>query len=1215
MAKKKNRNKKKNRECIPTGIFSFMLLSFFLSGLSGLIYEILWTRMMVKIIGSAPFAVSIILTVFMGGLGLGSYLASHIIDRFKEPLALVRLYGALELLIGAYAVLVPLLIMAFKPLQIILYNALYTHFIMYNLFTFIICALILGVPIICMGATLPILCRFYVARLSHLGTNVGRMYGLNNIGAAVGALLCGFWLISLWGIWGTLTFAVGINVAIGLVCLKLSNKVRLPDAVKDLKTPDSDKKSYDNQAANSSPVSLFERNAALVIFAVSGFCAMAVEVIWTRLLGLIVGPTTYSFTIVLVTFIIGLACGNLIFGYLADRIKNCLWLLLISQIAAALLVLGISQVLGNSQFFFAKLIFHFKDQFALLSVFKASVLFMFILLPTVCFGAGFPLVGKLYTRSVNEVGQSIGFAYMLNTVGSLLGPFCAGFVLIPLVGKEVSIRVVVGLQLATVLAIAGVLLWKSRKDVFRFGILAAPLLAGLVLCMYYPSWNHSQLAMGKYYRFDQTKVALSHTGWLESLVRGPSILERIEKGKLVYYGDGIGGFTTVVKYANALGTTKYCMANSGKPDATSHGDMGTQTISAHFPMLFHKNPKTVMVVGLASGVTAGEVLWYPAEKLDLLEINDQVVAASSFFEPWNNHVLSDPRTRLIIQDARAHLELTEQSYDVIISEPSNPWMAGLASLFTHDYFELVKDRLTDEGIFVQWMQAYQMDWETFAMVGRTFAHVFPHSLLINTEPAAGEADYLLVGFKGKDRLNLKYADLKRSYARESKNVTLTDPRLLYRMIVSENLPMLFGPGNIHSDSRPHLEFSAPKLMYDNNPKKQIYRNIHDKRWTSLSADTKNIIQQIESDTASQIDFASFALSINCLSGGMVDLTHATASQKERIFKLMEGYCIENEVDYSVFENEELEKYCLSLQIDLLQNKIDLLPDKELSYSYLGTLYNLAGRLSEASMYYEKALQINPYSATIHNNCGVVLTKQKRYNEAISHYREALRLDHEYRKARNNLEYTLAQQGTQDSPINPYTESLPENPGQAEDHYKVGLALANQNRLDEAIGKFSEALRINPSYVEAYCDLGVALSKQGRLDEAIYNYSKAVHINPEYSEAHFKLGIVLAHQGRLDEAIHHYAETVRINPNYKEAYNDLGVALTRQGRLNDAIRNFSQALHLNAGYADAHNNLGIALARKGKLEEAEAHFREALRIKPDYKGARRNLRRTIALREK
>jgi len=1115
-----------------------VLTCFFLSGFSGLIYEILWTRMMVKIIGSAPFAVSIILSIFMGGLGLGSYLAGRIIDRVKQPLALVKLYGLLELLIGVYALLVPPLLAAFKPLQTILYNGLYDQFMVYNLVTFMISAVILGLPVICMGATLPILCRFYVASLTHLGTHTGRLYGLNTIGAALGSLVCGFWLISLWGVPGTLAAAVAVNFMIGLACLALSRKarLRLTDKVTGAAGPETDIPI--KQVINQESAGAFERKAALVIFGVSGFCAMASEVIWTRLLGLIAGPTTYSFTIVLVTFITGLALGSLIFGYLADRVKNCFRLLLYTQIAAALLVLGVSQLMGGSQLFFAKLIFTFKDQFALQSFLKAAFLFGFMILPTVCFGACFPLVGKITTRSVTRVGRSIGLAYMLNTVGALLGPFCAGFVLIPLVGKESGLSLVVGLQLVTCLLTAGILLGKNKQSPWQFSWMATPVLAGLVLCLYYPIFNHGQLASGKYHRFETIRTELTASGWLESLFQGSQILAPSETAELVYYGDGIGGFTTVTKSADALGTYKYSLANSGKPDASSRGDMTTQTLLAHFPMLFQKNPKMVMVVGLASGVTAGEVLCYPVEKLDILEINDQVVEASNFFRPWNNHVLSDPRTRLILQDARAHLQLTAQSYDVIISEPSNPWMAGLAALFTRDFFALVKDRLTDEGVFVQWMHAYQMDWETFALVGRTFAGVFPNSLLLVTDPSGRGNDYLLVGFKAQERLNPAYAEPKRAHVQKSKNVILKDPRLLYRMIVSQNLPKLFGQGEIHTDNRPRLEFIAPKLMYSYGLQSQIYQRIHSQRWSSLPRDSINIIRQVAENTESQVDFAAYALSVHSPFMGMMNPAQASVQQKKRFFELMENYCVDNEVDYSIFDDKELEQRCLATQMDVIVNKMDRLPDPRLSYGYLGNLYTLKGLPDEAQHYYAKASQMGPLSAPMHHNLGVALVVQGRVDEGIQHFSEAMRVDPGYVKSYLRLGYVLAEQGRLDEAIGHYNTALRLNPDLSEAHYWLGLALARRNRLDEAINHFSAALQLDPSFADAHNDLGVALSRQNRLDEAIQHFNRALRLNPNFAGAHNNLGIALARSRKLEDAEDHFKEALRINPGFAGARNNL-----------------------------------------------------------------------------
>jgi spermidine synthase len=245
------------------------------------------------------------------------------------------------------------------------------------------------------------------------------------------------------------------------------------------------------------------------------------------------------------------------------------------------------------------------------------------------------------------------------------------------------------------------------------------------------------------------------------------------------------------------------MVNSGKVDASTRGDMKTQTLSAHLPMLFHRDAKTVMVLGLASGVTAGEVLHYPVERLDVLEINQEVVRASDIFIPWNNNVLSDPRTNLIVQDGRAHLQLTDRKYDVIISEPSNPWMAGLAALFTYDFFALARERLNEDGIFVQFIHSYQMDWPTFSLVGRTFAKVFPNSLLILADPSGIGSDYFLVGFRGKGKLVPENAERNFPYVRKSENVTLLNLKLLYRLVMSEDLRRLLIPTADHGLSSPH----------------------------------------------------------------------------------------------------------------------------------------------------------------------------------------------------------------------------------------------------------------------------------------------------------------------------------------------------------------------------------------------------------------------------
>ncbi|MFO7569174.1 MAG: fused MFS/spermidine synthase, partial [Smithellaceae bacterium] len=731
-----------------------VLVCFFLSGMTALIYQIVWMRFISRVVGGAPFAVSTILVVFMGGLGLGSYLAGRVADRIAGH-RLISTYGFLELVIGLYALFVPLLLWVLKVFYASFYDHLFEYTLFYNLLIFAGTLLVLCVPAVCMGATLPILCRFYVGHLDELGTNSGRLYGLNTIGAAAGSLLCGFWLIASLGVWGAMILAIVLNVGIGLVCIQAGYKQKPLPAAPVQPAPRKKDASPAIIAPEGLPSS--QGTGALIIFAVSGFCAMSYEVLWTKLLGLIIGPTTYSFTIVIVTFIVGLAIGNLVFGVLADRVRHVFRLLVITQVLAAVFALGASQLMGTSQLFFAKLLFDFSGSFGLQSLIKGLSLFGFMILPTFFLGAAFPLTVKIYTRSLDRVGRSIGEAYATNTLGAVTGSFCAGFILIPFLGKELSLSLVAGLQMAVPL-IVGLIVWPGPdRAPWARSAMAATLVASVALCFALPSWNRLALATGKYHRFEEMRVAEileNGPGLMTSLFRGAKILAALETGTLVYYGDGIGGFTTVLKYPGPFGDEEYSLANSGKMDASSRGDMKTQTLLAHFPMLFSQNSKNVMVLGLASGITAGEVLHYPVDRVDVIDINDRVFEAAHFFDPWNNGVLDSPKTRLILQDGIAHLTLTRNTYDVIISEPSNPWMAGMASLFTHDFFTLAKDRLSDHGIYVQWFHCYQMDWNTFALVGRTFADVFPNALLVTAEPAGLGRDYLFVGFKGEKGLDM-----------------------------------------------------------------------------------------------------------------------------------------------------------------------------------------------------------------------------------------------------------------------------------------------------------------------------------------------------------------------------------------------------------------------------------------------------------------------------
>jgi spermidine synthase len=976
-------------------------------------------------------------------------------------------------------------------------------------------------------------------------------------------------------VYGTLGLAVFLNGVVGVASITASYKVKPLTEQREFVTPS---KETAKETADK-PVYRGETAAALIIFAVGGFCAMAYEVIWTRLLGLIIGPITYSFTIVLVTFITALALGSMVFGRVADSAKRPVNILIYTQVLAGFFALFVSHILGNSQFFFAKLIYQFQGSFGLLYLLKAVILFLFMFLPVFLLGAKMPLVGKIYTRSLSKVGGSIGFAYAINTAGAVLGSFCAGFVLIPFFGREDGLRLVTGIQILTPLVLGCYLQLANRAAAGgvqrKVGLVPIGAMAGLgfVLCVYFPSWNRTALAMGRYHRMDEISEDIRGTGWVEALLRGPQILDRWEPGKVVYYGDGIGGFVSVLQREDAFGNIIYSLLISGKADASSRVDMPTQTLAAHLPMIFHKNPRSVMVLGLASGISAGEVLCYPIERLDILEISDEVVGASRFFEQWNNKVLSDPRTKLIIQDGRAHLQLTNRTYDVISSEPSNPWMRGLAALFTRDFFALAKERLNEDGIFMQFIHSYQMDWPTFSMVVRTFADVFPNSVLMRTRPG----DYQMIGFKGEG--GLEYANVERNlqFAQRSRNVRLPTPKLFYRFVVTEDLAKLCGKGPVNSDAYPKLEFAAPKTMYRDDP--SIEANIYSN--ARFRPQTEKLAMETFTDVDMQINFVEFSLSVNFLSPSMIDLPQATDEQKERYYRLMETYCASNPVDFSIFKDKELVRRCREVQIEALKSRIDTLPNKLLSYSYLAGLLKDEGRLDEAISYYSDALQIEPDNTAANFYTGQALAEQGKFAEAVGYLEKALKA----------------------------------KPCSADIHGYLAYTLVQLGRLDEAVDHFTEAIRIKPDSAETFSDFGLALAKQGRFVRAVRCFHKAIEIDPKFADAYSNLGYVLTQQGEFADAMGYYNKALQIEPNSPTAHNNLAYALVKMGRLNEAQKHYNEALQIDPNYAEAHYDLGVVFAKQGRYDKAAAQFKRTLELKPDYPGASESLTKAQNLLQK
>src|SRR5688500_876312 len=698
---------------------SAFLFVFAASGAAALIYEVVWTRLLTLYLGHGLAAASAVLAAFMGGLAAGAGAAGRIAGRLT-PARAVRMYAGLEIAIAVLALLMPFALIAVRPLLAASY-ADGTGGGSFALLRLAISVALLCVPAACMGATFPIASRWMVRTASTAAQDAGALYAANTLGAAAGAILAGFSLIPALGLSGTTYVGMTLNVVAAAGAWLIARNITADAGAGLQSRPPRDSKAATAAKGGTKVPPLRTPQAshpwlAAAALGVSGFASLTLQVVWTRLLVQILGPTTYAFSTVVAIFIVGIAGGAAIASRLASRVNAGVGLACTLLISASLALAAASAV-DWSLLTMAGIVSRPNYEFG--DVLQRQVLLVTgLLLPmTLAFGAAFPFAVAMATTREESVTEEIGLVYAVNTIGAILGSLLSGFVLIPRLGLHGTIRLVaaVGAGVAIVILIRGA---RGRGRTLGFA-LAGGVAVAIALA---PEWDRSLLSSGAY------KYAPA--------MRGPSLEAALTAGELLSYREGSTGTVAVRRLT---GTTS--LAIDGKVDASNAGDMLTQRLLAHMPLLLHPNPKRAAILGLGSGVTLGSALTHPLDQATVLEISREVVDASKYFEAENHAALADPRTQLIVGDGRTHLMLGKQQYDVIVSEPSNPWMAGIASLFTREFFEGARDRLTPGGVLCQWAHTYDISRDDLRSIVATLLSVFPHG----TMWLVGDADVLLLG--------------------------------------------------------------------------------------------------------------------------------------------------------------------------------------------------------------------------------------------------------------------------------------------------------------------------------------------------------------------------------------------------------------------------------------------------------------------------------------
>ncbi len=727
-----------------------VLAIFFVSGASGLIYEVAWFRLLSLSFGVSVYAASAVLTAFMGGLALGSWVFGNITARWQtndsaekrsSPASLLHLFALLVIGIALFAFATPPLFAGLTSLYVWIAREARPDPFVYNAVRTALATLALVPPTFLMGGTLPVLAHFLAAREQDRGQRIGLLYAINTFGGVLGALAAGLILIPSLGVSGSLYLGGALDLAIAGLAFWLA---RHWQAERDVPAPiappaPSQPAPRSRQATRTTSArasggraimatnismrlahndvvpalqiqSAVSRSAsilkptqlALIGYALSGFAALGYQVVWTRTLAIFSLNAVYSFTIMLVTFLIGLAAGSAWMGRRIDRHPQPLALF-------GWLQIGIGMCAVIALYAFARMP-TLLDMFTARTSFLASLWAEFfaaaviMIVPTLLMGAVFPVVARLYTApsptdpsvatlpDQKGVGSRVGRLYALNTVGATLGAFTAGFIFIPLLGLQRSSLLLAMLSMAigTVALLIVLTRWSDRARLA--GMLGATALAAALL------------PPGVYLGFREGVIP-----------------------ELVYYREGVDATVAVfeVKYP----PLKMSFVNGRSEVPTDRHSMRAFHLLGHLPALIRPDAQNALMISFGNGIASGAMATHPIPRIHAVELVAEQIEAARLYEVENRGVLDRSGFQITIEDGRNYLLRSTERYDIITADATHPINSSSWALFTHEFYTMVRDHLSDDGVFIQWLPFHDLSERDYRNIIHTFQSVFPHTTL------------------------------------------------------------------------------------------------------------------------------------------------------------------------------------------------------------------------------------------------------------------------------------------------------------------------------------------------------------------------------------------------------------------------------------------------------------------------------------------------------
>jgi len=762
-------------------IFSIIGFLFFLSGLTALVYQIIWMRQLSLFFGSDIYAATITLGTFMAGLSLGSYISGSLGDNFKKP---ILIYGILEIFIALCALLFPLIIFGMdETFRFIYQNYFFDQPLKYHLFRLLISIFTILIPSIFMGATLPLLIRQFAKKKIELGERVGFFYSINTFGALTGTILAGFILIQIAGISYSNIIMVLINITIGIIAIIFSFNIFD-------KNENFSAKQYEKEdVSNVDKIHKFDSKYILFSTFFTGMAALALEVVWIRVLVKSFSGTTHSFSIMLTCFLFGIFFGS---KKISKKLSNNyypililfklqLWLAATVALLAPLTYIA-PNIFGNLTWTLISLT---DGNFAISSIlaqfFVASLL---ILVPTTLLGASFPAAVQSYVNNFDFRARGTGYIYAFNTFGAVVGSLIGGFILLPIFGTRISLIIIAALFFFSALFLIKLIKRIENYNNFinfhKF-LPIAIFIASSIAISIMPS-----------------KTILNYN------------MQKNTKPNIIYHNDGVSHTIDIVKSDEGH---IIMMVNGNIEADTTYLQKRHFILKAHLPLLLHGEANEVAVVGLGLGITLKSLLNNPLVKnLKLIELSPEMIKAHQLNPEISGHALKNSKLKIIVDDARNYMNMSSRKFDIITADPIHPRITGVGYLYTKEYYEILKKRLTTNGIVLQWMPMYRISKKSFDVALKTFVEVYPYYSFWYVRGHG-----LLVG--SLKPINLDFKDFAERYnqipiQKDLRSIDIKTPEeLLGHMLMDkDNILSYLNSGGkilINTDDNAYLEFHTP----------------------------------------------------------------------------------------------------------------------------------------------------------------------------------------------------------------------------------------------------------------------------------------------------------------------------------------------------------------------------------------------------------------------